>query len=310
MSPEHDLVVVGSANLDLAIAVRRPPRRGETVLGGDPVRGPGGKGLNQAVAAARLGLRTGFVGAVGSDEAGAELLEVLLREGVAAFVRTETVATGLAVVLSDERGDSTITVSPGANAYVDREAVEDAAEQLRTARAVLVQHEIPESGLRAAAELSGGLLVLNPAPGRPVATEVLVRVDLLVPNRHELAVLLGVAEPPVDGDAAIEMARSLRLPGTVVVTLGEDGAVVIDPDGTAHRVAAEQVEVVDTTAAGDTFCAALVHGVLGGADLVEAAQWASRVAAQTVGTRGAALSTPYLDQVSRGSHRRRARPSR
>ncbi|CUR55228.1 PfkB domain protein [metagenome] len=287
--------MVGSANLDLAIGVLRPPARGETVLGGDPVRGPGGKGLNQAVAAARLGLRTGFVGAVGDDDAGALLLGVLRAEGVSSLVSTVAVPTGLAVVLTDEQGDSTITVSPGANARVDA-ALVWAVEEVAAARAVLLQHEVPPSAVRAAAERCTGLFVLNPAPGRIVDPDVLARVDVLVPNRHELAVLAGASTPPQDADAAA-LARRLQVRGTVVVTLGADGCVVVEPDGTTYAVAARPVRVVDTTAAGDSFCAGLVHGLLRGDTMLESVRWATRVAGQTVGVAGAAVSTPRLDEV-------------
>ncbi len=291
-----DLVVVGSANLDLAIGVRLPPARGETVIGSDPLRGPGGKGLNQAVAAARLGLRTGFVGAVGDDEAGERLVSVLRAEGVSTFVRIASTPTGLAVVLTDEQGDSTITVSPGANGLVDAAWVQG-TEAVASARAVLVQHEIPVEAVRAAAERCSGLFVLNPAPGRLVATDILARVDVLVPNRHELAVLAGASATPPDAESAVGLARGLRVPGTVVVTLGAQGCVVVEPDGSSYAVPARPVSVVDTTAAGDTFCAALVHGLLEGRDMLEAVRWATRVAGRTVAVNGAALSAPRLDEV-------------
>jgi ribokinase len=288
----YDVVVVGSANRDLAIRVERAPRAGETVPGGDPVEGPGGKGLNQAVACARLGLRTAFVGCVGDDEAGRGLRRTLDDEGVTPLLATTPGPTGQTVVLTDAGGDSTIVASPGANAAVDADAVDVHRDLLADARAVLVQHEIGEAAVAAAARGTKGWFVLNPAPGRVVADEVLARVDVLVPNGHELAVLAGRDDVPDKAGAAAAVARRLGLRGTVVVTLGEHGCVVVEADGTTTVVPAERVTVVDATAAGDTFCAALVTGLLDGLPVVDAARWATRAAALTVTRAGAAGSVP------------------
>ncbi len=311
-----DVVVVGSANVDLSIAVPRTPRPGETVLGDDAVEGPGGKGLNQAVAAARLGRRVHLVGAVGADPAGDTLLSVLADEGVTARLsRLSGVPTGRALVITDDEGESTIVVSPGANGRVDAAAVEPHAELLGSAAALLLQHEIPDSGIAAAVRLAkraagpASLVVLNPAPARPITADVLARVDVLTPNRHELGVLV---EGPTPGDVEqvttaarqlLERVASVRASRgmaagrpAVVVTVGGDGAVVVE----GHRVSpipAVPTEVVDTTAAGDTFCAALVDGLLAGADLVEATRWACAAAAVTVRRPGAARSLPRRDEV-------------
>lgn len=294
----YDVVVVGSANLDVAIEVVRAPVTGETVLGSDAIEGPGGKGLNQAVACARLGLRTAFVGCVGDDAAGLSLHRTLEQEGVIPLLATTTGPTGRAVVLTDATGDSTIVVSPGANAALDASAVDVHRGALADARAVLVQHEVGEAAVAAAARTTTGRFVLNPAPGRTVAPEVLARVDVLVPNAHELAVLAGLDVVPGEAGAAAAIARGLGLAGTVVVTLGEKGCVVVEADGSTTVVPAERVDVVDATAAGDTFCAALLTGLLEGSTITDAARWASRAAAVTVTRAGAARSVPRRAELA------------
>lgn len=287
---EPEVVVVGSANLDLALTVERAPITGETLVGGDLLEGPGGKGLNQAVASARLGRHTTFVGSVGNDPAGDMLVKALEREAVSVRVIRSDRPTGRAVVLTDATGDSTIVISPGANASMTSERVHEAADVIAEARAVLVQHEIPAGGVDAVARLARGVFVLNPAPGRLMSPETLSRVDLLVPNRHELAVLTG-GSVPGSADEAGEAAVRLGLKATVVVTLGERGAVVVSDRHSTH-VEAVPTDVIDATGAGDTFCAALVDAMLDSADPVEAARWAAKAAAITVSRMGAAASLP------------------
>lgn len=200
-------------------------------------------------------------------------------EGITAYVATSPRPTGRAIVLVDEHGDSTITISPGANAEVTSTLVRSHAALIAGARAVLLQHETPVDGLDAAASLANGLVVLNPAPARPVPASVLERLDVLVPNAAELAAL-----EPLESDAAL------------VVTLGGEGCRVV-ADGVTTNVPARSVEVVDATAAGDTFCAALVDGLLSGLEPVEAAGWATKAAAVTVTRAGAADSVPHRHEV-------------
>lgn len=291
-----DVVVVGSINHDLGIRLDRTPHRGETVLGDDARWTPGGKGANQAVGCARLGLDVAMVGAVGTDASGEELAAVLSSEGVATddLARVEA-PTGLAVVLVERSGESTIVVSPGANAQVSAPAVEAAARTVASARAVLCQLEIPIDAVQRAVELAEGLVVLNPAPGRALPEALLTEVDVLVPNRFELAELVG-AEVPTTLEQVAATARGLRGPDAVVVTLGEQGALVID-GGCATHVPAVAVSAVDTTGAGDGFCAALVAGLLHGGDLLAATRDAVRIAAVTTLRRGALSSLPRRDEV-------------
>ena len=291
----HDVTVVGSVNADLAITLPALPPAGQTVRGADAVRGLGGKGANQAVAAARLGRSTAMVAAVGDDEEGRGLRAALAAEGVdAEHVTGIGVPTGVAVVLVHE-GESTIVLSPGANDHLDGARVRAAAQAVASARVVLLQCEVPDEALLAAAGLCTGLLVLNPAPARRLPAALLARADLLVPNAGELAVLAG-AQVATDVDGIVAQARAVRPDGTTVVTRGGLGSVVVTPGGHAE-VAAEAAELVDATAAGDSFVAALADGLLAGAGLVDAARWAARVAAVTVSRAGASASLPHRADV-------------
>jgi ribokinase len=291
-----EIIVVGSINVDVSIGVPHAPRRGETLLGADIVRGGGGKGANQAVACARLGRETAMVGAVGDDADGTWMLQLLAAEDVdtSAVLRLDR-PTGQAVILVEPDGESTIVVSPGANGALAPEDIDRARDRLAEARCVLAQQEVSAAVVTRAAELTRGLFVLNPAPARPVDRQTLQHVDVLVPNRYELAGLCG-EEPSSDDNAIAAMARTLEGPTAVVVTLGTAGALVVEGDRAVH-VPAHSVEAVDATAAGDTFCAALVDALLDGADTVEAARWAVRVAAVTVGRRGAMSAIPYRSEI-------------
>ncbi|MGV9314341.1 ribokinase [Streptomyces sp. NPDC003691] len=297
MSP---ITVVGSVNRDFVLTVRDLPHPGETVLARRFVEGVGGKGANQAVAAARLGSRVRLVARVGPD--GAAILDALAAEGVDVDdVRSdERATTGIAAVVVDEGGENTIVVNPGANADL---AMQDLPARLvrSPGEVVVVQNEIsPEvvelAVLRAAEQ--GGIVVLNPAPARPVDDRVLAAVDVLVPNRGELATLLGT-EPPATVDEAREMLRRAGLPcRAVVVTLGADGAVLKEAHGpdTTH-IPAPVVDAVDTVGAGDTFCGALADALARGTALPAAVERAVRAASYAATGLGAQTSMPYAEQL-------------
>jgi ribokinase len=293
---DASIVVVGSLNLDLVVRVPRHPGPGETVLGGDVLRYPGGKGANQAVAAARLGQRVAMLGRVGEDDAGRTLLGVLDADGVDhAWVRpTAGVPTGTALIAVDDEGENVIVVSPGANAHVSAADVRDAAPILGAARATLLQLEIPMEAVGEAARASNGIVVLNPAPAAPIPSEVLSEVDVLVPNRSELELLAG--RRLADAEELASVAADLDGPGAVVITLGAEGALVVEGGRVTH-VPAVPVDAVDTTAAGDSFCGALADGVVRGIGLVDATRWAVRAAAVTVTRSGAQTSLPRRSDV-------------
>ena len=290
-----EITVVGSLNLDATVRVPRLPLPGETVMGRGHAHDTGGKGANQAVAAARLGRTVEMVGMVGRDDAGNRLLAALDAAGVgtATVRRSPSLATGLALIMVDDAAENTIVVIPAANGALapgdlDAAVIGDAA-------VVLLQLEIPLETVEAAAALARGTVVLNPAPAGPLPAGLLSRVDVLVPNRTELALLAG-AEPPETVDEAGALARSLAGPKGVVVTLGSAGALVVAGGQTTH-VLAPRVNAVDPTGAGDAFCAGLADALVGGAGLVDATRWAVRCGAAAVTRRGAQASLPTRAEV-------------
>ncbi|MFI9503767.1 ribokinase [Nocardia sp. NPDC052566] len=293
----YDLLVVGSANADLIVEVERRPLAGETVLGSDLVVLPGGKGANQAVAAARLGARTALLARVGDDANGRMLLDAQRDAGAdTTAVLIGGAPTGVALITVDPSGDNSIVVSPGANGRLTPEDVRGAAHLLRAARVVSAQLEIP---LESVLEVVRNLLphnrfVLNASPPRALPPELLAACDPLIVNEHEARVLLGPTAGPDPGAWA---AALLALgPRSVVITLGADGALVADPAG-ATPIPARSVEVVDTTGAGDAFTAALAWRLAQGEPLPTAAAYASRVGAAAVTKPGAQASYPTADQL-------------
>ncbi|MEU7299172.1 ribokinase [Streptomyces sp. NPDC007206] len=295
---DYDLLVVGSANADLVIDVERRPAAGETVLGGDLAVHPGGKGANQAVAAARLGADTALLARVGDDAHGRLLLDSLRAAGVDTVgVLVGEAPTGVALITVDPSGDNSIVVSPGANAKLAPADVRTAVSLFLASRVVSTQLEIPlETVVEVVRNLApGSRLVLNPSPPRPLPTEVLAACDPLIVNEHEARVILGdacVSEDPEDW-ARLLLAKG---PRSVVVTLGAQGALVCDSSGVA-RVASVKVDAVDTTGAGDAFTAALAWRLATGADLADAAAYAARVGAAAVTRRGAQESYPTPEDV-------------
>jgi ribokinase len=307
MTDRLDVVVVGSANVDLSIPVDTLPGPGETVLGGDVLRGAGGKGANQAVAAARLGAGVALIGRVGDDEPGHWLRDQLAAEGIdlRGLLATREASTGLAVVAVDGAGENSIVVSSGANRRLTPDDLHQATQLTGSASVVLTQLEIPTEVVNSLRAVTAGRLILNPAPARSGVD--LGPFDVVVPNRGELAQLAGGVATP-DLATVADQARSLEVPA-VVVTLGPQGAMAVFNEGKGSSVPAPgsgadvvvlpamPVTAVDTTAAGDSFCGALAVALAEGASMVEAMGWAIRVAGQTVTRRGAQDSLPRLADV-------------
>ncbi|WP_108999552.1 ribokinase [Streptomyces rishiriensis] len=297
---DYDLLVVGSANADLVIGVERRPAAGETVLGSDLAVHPGGKGANQAVAAARLGARTALLARVGDDAHGRLLLDAQRAAGVdTTGVLAGGAPTGVALITVDPSGDNSIVVSPGANGRLTPADVRAASGLLHASKVVSAQLEIPlETVVEVVRNLApGGRFVLNPSPPRPLPAEVLAVCDPLIVNEHEAKVILGEA-----GDTAADPEDWARLllakgPRSVVVTLGAEGALVASADGGVRRVAPVKVDAVDTTGAGDSFTAALAWRLGAGASLAQAAAYAARVGAVSVTRRGAQESFPTAEEV-------------
>ncbi|MFF4402239.1 ribokinase [Streptomyces sp. NPDC001480] len=295
---DYDLLVVGSANADLVIDVERRPGAGETVLGGDLAVHPGGKGANQAVAAARLGARTALLARVGDDAHGRLLLDSQRAAGVDTVgVLAGGAPTGVALITVDPSGDNSIVVSPGANGRLTPADVRAASGLLQASRVVSAQLEIPlETVVEVVRNLpAGSRFVLNPSPPRPLPPEVLAACDPLIVNEHEARVILG--DTSAEGRPA-DWARLLlaKGPRSVVVTLGAEGALVASAEGVTP-VASVKVDAVDTTGAGDAFTAALAWRLGSGASLAQAAAYAARVGAAAVTKRGAQESFPTAEEV-------------
>jgi ribokinase len=284
------IAVVGSLNLDIVVSVPHHPAPGETVLGSDHARHPGGKGANQAVAAARQGASVAMVGRVGDDDAGRLLLGALVDAGVDAsgVLVAEEAPSGIALITVDDEGENAIVVSPGANSRVSVSDVEAAADVLQAASVVLLQLEIPFEAVERAAGLASGTVILNPAPAAELPRSLLAEMDVLVPNRSELERLSGETDPAT-------AARSLH-PARVIATLGSQGALVVSEDG-VEAIEGHEVKAVDTTAAGDCFCGALAAGLDRGLDLTAAARRANAAAALSTTHAGAQPSLPSSAEV-------------
>lgn len=286
------VVVVGSVNEDLVVRVERLPKPGETVTGGTFSRHHGGKGANQAVAAARFGASVRFVGAVGDDEMGVAARSALEAEGVevSGLRVSRGSSTGVALITVDARGENQIAVSPGANARLDAAAVRQSLEGLlRPPGVLLVNLEISDEALLAAAasaHAAGFIVMVNPAPARRLPDALLDLGPILIPNMREAARL-------ADGGSPESSARSLakRTGAPVIVTLGRQGALLVD-GARVTQMPAHQVEAVDTTGAGDTACGVLAAEIAAGRSIDQAVPTAMAAAALSVMVAGAREGMP------------------
>ncbi|MFC3504906.1 ribokinase [Micromonospora krabiensis] len=290
--PQTRVAVVGSANMDLVAMAPDLPRPGETMLGTDFVMVPGGKGANQAVAAARAGAASTFLGAIGSDAFGVTLKARIGAAGVdTAHLRVVYGTSGVALVMVNAAGENAILVTPGANDALTG-LTEEELDSVRRADVLVAQLEIPvETVTQAAvaARAAGTRVVLNAAPARQLPDELLAAVDLLVVNEREAQALTGHGRERPEA--------LLDLTPRAVLTLGGEGAWYGDRDGTAVHVPAVRVEVVDSTAAGDAFTAALAVGWGEGRDVVDAVRWAAAAGAACVRRLGASVALPQRAEI-------------
>lgn len=297
----QSICVIGSLNVDLTVTLPRFHQPGETVTGSDFRVYPGGKGGNQAVAAARLGARVHMVGEVGDDGNGAFYREVIAKEGIglAHVKEAPGVPTGVALIEVDPRGENRIAVVPGANALVNRAQVDAALAGLPGLDAVMLQLEIPMDTVVYAAQACAAravLTILDPAPAVPLRPELLRTVDYLTPNESELALLSGM---PTDTlEKATEAAKHLLRQGVrhVVAKLGRSGCLYVSDESVRH-VPGYSVDVVDTTAAGDSFNAGLAYGLCGGMSIEQALRFANAVGALSTTKAGAQAAMPTLAAV-------------
>ncbi|MFD0759349.1 ribokinase [Arthrobacter ulcerisalmonis] len=298
--PGGTVAVVGSINLDQVVRLARHPQPGETLLGSSFTLLPGGKGANQALAAARCGATVSLVGAVGNDPNAALATALLETSGIdLSAVTTVEAPTGVALINVADDGENTIVVVPGANASVDAAAVRRSAAVVADAAVVVLQGEIPAEGIAVAASLATGRVLLNLAPVIAVDPAVILAANPLVVNEHEGALVLAQldqdAAVPADDHALVAALRALGIPA-VVLTRGADGAICSD-DGGTHLVPAPKVDAVDTSGAGDAFVGALSTRLAAGESLLQASRYAARVGAFAVQGHGTQPSYPTLSDV-------------
>ncbi|MBM3827187.1 MAG: ribokinase [Actinobacteria bacterium] len=286
-SHSYDVVVVGSSNLDLVATVERLPGPGETVLGSEYAEHAGGKGLNQAVAAARAGADTAFITCLGPDHAGDTLHSLMVAEGVASFVTDVDVPTGRALISVDGNAENSIVVVPGANQRLGIGVVDAHRDVVSRSRVVLCQLEIPLDAVEASLAIGragGAKTVLNPAPARTLTRSLLQLVDVITPNQHELGLL---------GGASTLLASGVSI---VIVTLGARGMRIVTRDGEID-VPPFVVRAVDTTGAGDAACGALAAAISQGVDIGSAARRAAAAGALAATRKGAVPSLPNREEI-------------
>lgn len=298
---DHSITVIGSSNTDMVIKTSRLPLPGETILGGDFLMNPGGKGANQAVAAARLSGKVTLVAKVGNDVFGREARELFQAENlnIAYLSSDDSAPSGIALITVNEQGENCIVVAPGSNARLLREDIDMAAEAIREAEIVLMQLEVPLDTVTYATEMAvaaGRKVILNPAPAQPLPTSLLSMIYLITPNETEAEILTGI--PVRDQTSAIAAARALLSMGVkaVVMTLGSQGALVVT-DELCELIPTKSVKVVDTTAAGDCFNGALAVALCEGFSLQEAISFANKAATISVTRMGAQASAPFRNEI-------------
>lgn len=306
------IAVVGSINMDLVFRSPRMPAIGETVKGTEFFQLPGGKGANQAVAAARQGAEVHFVGAVGADLFGEQALSGLAEEGIVTdqVISSSAAATGVAGIFVDDDGANSIVIAPGANELLTVAQVEAAEAVIAHSAFLVCQLESPLDSVHRAigiARAQGVQVVFNPAPAHPIDDAMLAQVDYLVVNETEAAQLSGVTVD--DADSAVKAAEALRARGAAVVllTMGEQGVLVAGVDG-FRFIPAVKVEAIDTTAAGDTFVGAFTVAMARGFALDAAVTEAQYAAALTVTRLGAQSAIPTRDEVIHLMTERRGQP--
>ncbi|GAA2507992.1 ribokinase [Streptomyces longisporus] len=288
------IVVLGSTNMDLVTYVEKAPQRGETVTGREFRTISGGKGANQAIAAARAGATVSMIGAVGNDAFGTRLRSTLEHSGVDTdLLRTVEGPSGTAHIVVDDKGGNSIVVIPGANGTVDHLVPGDDS-LIASADALLLQLEIPLAAVLAgarAARAHGIRTILTPAPARPLPPELLAATDLLVPNEHEATTLTGRTDPAAAAAALLDQVPE------VVVTLGAQGSLYAARGAEPLTVPAPQVTAVDSTGAGDTFVGALAVALTEGRPMRSALAWAGAAAALSVQRPGASASMPCRPEI-------------
>lgn len=295
------VIVVGSINMDMVVKTSHIPQPGETVLGGEFFMNPGGKGANQAVSIARLGGNVAFIGKIGDDIFGKQSYQLFDEEGVdtSGILSDRNSPSGIALITVDEDGENSIVVAPGANARLKPEDVKLMSEKYPQGGIILLQLEIPMETVAFAAQLAcdrGWLVIVNPAPANKHIHSLFPLIDILTPNVPEAEMLSGICINDIE--TAKQAAEHIHEQGVknVIITLGKDGAAVLD-NGTFTHIPAPVVDAVDTTAAGDVFNGALAVALSEGKNLTDATEFACGAASIAVTKMGAQSSIPYRNEV-------------
>jgi ribokinase len=295
------ILVVGSSNTDMVVKSPKIPRPGETVLGGEFFSFAGGKGANQAVAAAKLGGAVTFLAKLGADELGKNAIKGFEKVGINtnSILIEPNSHSGVALILVDSLGENCISVASGANNFISPQDIVDAKSIIQESRFVLTQLEIPMEAVEKLGEMAEQLevaMVLNPAPARELSGLLFKRLYLITPNETEAEMLTGIKVE--DENSAFSAAKFLKEKGVknVIITMGAKGAFFLT-DNESGLIPAEKVKVVDTTAAGDTFNGALVVALCEGKDIKDAIKFANRAAAISVTIMGAQDSQPFRNQL-------------
>ena len=295
------IVVVGSTNTDMVIKAPHLPQPGETILGGTFFMSAGGKGANQAVAAARLGGSVSLVAKTGYDIFGKQSLELFDKEGIdiSGIIRDRYQPSGVALITVDDKGENCIVVAPGANAALSKEDIDLEKEKIETASLLLIQLETPVETVEYVAGIAHSKkikLVLNPAPAAMLNDELLKKVSIITPNQKEAEMLTGIKVS--DEASAKQAALALHKKGieTVIITMGAMGALVYEHNKYT-MIDGHKVNVVDTTAAGDVFNGALVVAISEKKTTIDAVKFACKAAAISVTRLGAQASIPYRKEV-------------
>ncbi len=295
------ITVIGSTNTDMVIKTSKLPSPGETILGGHFLMNPGGKGANQAVAAARLNGKVNLVAKTGEDMFGLQAKKLFRSENLNTdYLTSDPVSpSGIALITVDDHGENCIVVAPGANACLFREDIINALPAIMKSEYILMQLEIPLDTVMYAAEIAhkaGRKVILNPAPAQRLPSELLSMLYMITPNETEAELLTGI--PVKDIDSAKAAAQILVGKGVevAVITMGSKGALLVT-DEYSELIPAYQVEAIDTTAAGDCFNGALTVALSEGAELKDAVRFANKAASISVTRLGAQASAPYRHEV-------------
>lgn len=294
------IVVVGSSNTDMIIKLPHLPKPGETVLGGEFHMVNGGKGANQAIAAARAGGQVSFISCIANDSFGSGTLKHLKKEGIdeTSIKIIENESSGIALINVADTGENSISVAPGANKRLMPEDIEERKSLIKSADALLIQLEIPIETVYHTIKLANSYnipIILNPAPAQQIDPEILKLVTIITPNENEAVEISPIVDRKIDRMELVKILHKLEI-DTVIITLGEKG-VLYSNNGQVGHIESIKVSAVDTTAAGDTFNGYLVTLLAKGESLENAVRVANYAASISVTRMGASTSIPYMDEV-------------